>query len=57
MGTFVTGLIAAFGHELIELLSVLGEAQPLQKFPELALFLFEPLQSLFAIVVEGAIAA
>ena len=45
------------GHELIELGAVLGEAQPLEEFLELALLVFEPLQRLCAIVVEGVIAA
>src|SRR5579863_6705638 len=55
-----TGLertLAARGHELIELAAVLGEAQPLEELLELALLVFEPLQRLRAIVIEGAITA
>src|SRR5205807_4020090 len=51
------GAIATVGHELIELGLVLGGAQPLQEFAELALLLFEPAQSLGAIFIEGMIAA
>src|SRR5580658_9030598 len=49
--------LAARGHELIELAAVLGEAQPLEKLLELALLVFEPLQGLRAIIVEGVITA
>ena len=48
---------AAIGHELIELGLVLGVAQALQEFPELALLLFEPAQRLGAIFVERPISA
>src|SRR5689334_429313 len=47
----------AVGHELIELGAVLGEAQALEELDELALLLFEPAQGLFAVFVEGAVAA
>jgi len=53
----VTGVIAPLGHELIELGSVLGKTQPLQKFLELALFFLEPAKRIGAIFVESAIAA
>src|SRR4029077_929123 len=48
---------AAIGHELVELGAVLGEAQALEEFDELALLLFEPAQGLYAVFVEGAVAA
>src|SRR6202011_5740338 len=48
---------AAIGHELVELGAVLGEAQALEELDELALLLLEPAQGLYAICVEGAIAA
>src|SRR5208282_4688804 len=49
--------LAALAHELIELRPILGKAQALEKFLELALFFFEPLQRLAAIIVKGAVAA
>src|SRR5262249_39978612 len=49
--------VATLGHELIELLLVLREAQPLEEVTEFALLLFEPAQRLAAIRVEGVIAA
>ena len=48
--------IAPLGHELIELGPVLGKAQPLEKFLELALLFLEALQLLRAVVVECAVA-
>src|ERR1700730_37003 len=48
---------AAISHELIELGLVLGVAQALQEFPELALLLFEPAQRLGAIFVARPISA
>src|SRR5689334_4308169 len=51
------GAIAAFGHELVELGLVLGEAQPVEKLPEFLLLVLETLQGLHAVIVEGAIAA
>ncbi len=45
------------GHELIELGPVFGEAQPRQEVLERLLLVFEPLQRLLAIIVEGAVAA
>jgi len=53
----VAGAIAPLGHELVELGPVLGEAQPLQKLPKLALFFLESTQRVGAIFVESAIAA
>ena len=50
-------LAAPLGHELIELGAVPGEAQPRKEILELLLLLFEALQRLGAIVVEGAVAA
>ena len=38
--------IAAFGHELVELGLVLGEAQTLEKIAEFALFFLKPLERL-----------
>ena len=49
--------IAALGHEGVELGLVLGETQAIEKFAELALLVFQPLQSLAAVFVEGVIAA
>jgi len=53
----VTRAIAPLGHELVELGSVLGKAQPLQKLLKLALFFLESSQRVDAIFVESAIAA
>jgi hypothetical protein len=53
----VTRAIAPLGHELVELGSVLGKAQPLQKLLKLALFFLESAQRVDAIFVESAIAA
>src|SRR5947209_3514381 len=49
--------IAPLGHELIELVLVLGEAQPIEEVAELALLFFQTAQRLGAIFVEGVIAA
>ena len=49
--------LAPLGHELIEFGAVLGEAQPPEEVLELALLVFEALQRLRSIVVEGAVAA
>src|SRR5690242_8666450 len=54
LGTLRT--TAPLGHELVELRLVLGMAQALEEFPEFALLLFEPVQGLRAILVEGAVA-
>src|SRR5208282_970089 len=51
------GALAPVGHELIELGAVFSEAQPRKEFLELALLVFEALQRLGAIIVEGAVAA
>src|SRR5215475_16011617 len=51
------GAAAAVGHELVKLGLVLGLAQALEELAELALLLFEPLQGLGAVLVEGVIAA
>src|SRR5437870_5485713 len=48
--------VAAFGHELIELRTVLGEPQPLQELLEFTLLVFEPAQGFGAVFIEGAIA-
>src|ERR1700676_202178 len=45
------------GHELVELFLVLGVAQPIEEILEFGLFLFEALQRLDAVFVEGAVAA
>src|SRR6266404_1098708 len=50
-------MVAAIGHELVELGLVLGEAQFVQEALELALLLFEAAQSLLAVFVEGGVAA
>src|SRR5580704_9557530 len=55
--TGLEGAIAPLGHELIELRAIPGEAQSGKEILELALLIFEPLQRLGAIVVEGAVAA
>ena len=47
---------AALGHELVELDLVLGVAQPVEKFHELALLFFEPAQGFGAVFVKGAVA-
>src|SRR5580700_9694184 len=47
----------ALGHELVELPLVLGLAQAVEELDELALLLLQPPQRLFAILVEGAVAA
>ncbi len=49
--------VAALGQELVELGAILGEAQPLEEFLELALLLFEPPQRLGPVFIESAIAA
>src|SRR5215475_10060123 len=51
------GAAAAVGHELVELGLVLGLAQALEELAELALLLFEPLQGLGTVFVEGVVAA
>src|SRR5215470_10910732 len=48
---------AALCHELIELGLVASETQPVEKFPELALLLFETTQRLSPVFVEGVVAA
>src|SRR5271154_5013222 len=55
--TWLEGAIPPLGHELIEFAAVPGEAQPRQEILELALLLFEALQRLLAIIVEGPVAA
>ena len=49
--------LPAFGHELVELRLVLGEAQPIQKTTEFLLFFLQPAQGFGAILVEGAVPA
>src|SRR4249920_820577 len=44
-------------HELVELVLVLGVAQPIEEFLEFDLLLLEALQRLDAVFVEGAVAA
>src|SRR4051794_39027353 len=44
-------------HERVELFLVLGVAQAVEEIPELDLLLFEALQGLGAVLVEGAVAA
>src|SRR5664279_3507592 len=51
------GPVAAFGHERIELGLVLGEAQAIEKFAELALLFLETLERVAAVFVEGVITA
>ena len=46
---------AVLGHELVELFLVLGVAQPIEEILEFGLLLFEALQGLDAVSVEGAI--
>jgi hypothetical protein len=53
----VTGTVAAFGHELVELGPVFGKAQSLQEVLKLALLFLEPAQRIGPIFVESAIAA
>src|SRR6202453_2624404 len=55
--TWLEGAIPPLGHELIEFGAVPGEAQPREEILELALLIFEALQRLLAIVVEGPVAA
>src|SRR5436190_1257725 len=50
-------MVAALGHELVELGLVLRHAQASQEFAELALLLFQALQGLGAIFVECPVAA
>src|ERR1044072_3991826 len=49
--------VAALGHELIELLLVLGKAQPVEEIAKLALLFFEAVQRRGAILVERMVAA
>src|ERR1700728_4556456 len=49
--------IAPVGHELIELRTVLGKAQALQKLLELALLVLKTAQGLAAVIIKGAVAA
>jgi hypothetical protein len=44
--------VTPLGHELVELGPVLGEAQPVEEFAELALFLLQPAQGVGAILVR-----
>ena len=53
----VRGLVAAVGHELIELGLILGAPQTVQKAGELLLLLFEPFQRLGPVIIEGGVAA
>src|SRR5687767_9848259 len=50
-------LVAAVGHELVELGLVLGLAQAVEEIAELLLLFLEALQRLGAVFVEGGIAA
>jgi hypothetical protein len=49
--------LAQFGHELVELSLVLGEAQPVQEGAKLLLLFFQPAKCLHTIFIEGAVAA
>src|SRR5206468_7912548 len=49
--------LPVLGHELVELLLVLGVAQPIQEFAELGLLVLKPPQGFHAVLVEGAVAA
>src|SRR5215203_1198461 len=49
--------IAPFGHELVKLGFVFGEAQTIKEVAEFALLFFEAPQRLGPIFVEGAVAA
>jgi len=46
-----------FGHELVELGLVLGEAQPVQESAELFLLFLQPAEGFRAVLVKRAIAA
>jgi hypothetical protein len=46
---------AVLGHERVELFLVLGVTQPIEEILEFGLLLFEALQGLDAVFVEGAI--
>src|SRR5580693_3909793 len=48
--------IAALVHELVELGTVLGGAQPIEEVAELALLLVELAQGLLAVLVDGDVA-
>src|ERR1700728_3198421 len=49
--------IAPVGHELIELRTVLGKAQALQKLLEIPLLILQPPQGLAAVIVKRAVSA
>src|SRR5690348_11072344 len=49
--------LAQFGHELVELGLVLGEAQAVEEGAELLLLFLQPAQRLGAVFVERAVAA
>src|ERR1700722_16452365 len=53
----VARTIPAVGHELVELVAILGKAQALQEFLEFALLVFGAAQRFPAIIVESRVAA
>jgi hypothetical protein len=48
---------AVLGHELVELLLVLGMTQTIEEIAEFGLLFLEPPQGLHAVFIEGAVAA
>src|SRR5690625_383142 len=53
----ITSIATTLRHELVELGLVLGLPQALEEIEELLLLFLEPPQRLFAILIEGAVAA